>query len=127
MGAARRSFLKSLAAAPLLPVALAQTAPNPPRPSPAPTPAASPSPSDTPSPMAESLADAARHRFGAFFEPGDLDEIRKAIHGNLQAADRLHQAKLTNADEPVTMFTAQPPGPTPREQPAPRPMRPSRR
>jgi hypothetical protein len=121
MGSARRSFLKSLAAAPLLPAALAQTAPNPPRPpSPGPSPAASPSPSD-------SLADAARHRFGAFYEPGDMDEIRKAIHGNLQAADRLHQVKLANADEPVTLFAAQPPAATPREQPAPRPMRPGRR
>jgi hypothetical protein len=126
MGSARRSFLKSLAAAPLLPAALTQSAPTPPRP-PSPTPAASPSPSDTPSPMAESLADAARHRFGAFFAPGDMDEVRKAIHGNLQAADRLHQVTLANADEPVTTFAAQPPGATPREQPAPRPMRPARR
>jgi hypothetical protein len=118
MAAPRRSFLKSLAAAPLLPVALTQVAPNPPQP---PSPAPSPSPSDAPSPMAESLAEAARHRFGAHFEPGDMDEIRKAIHGNLQAADRLHKVKLTNADEPVTQFSAQPPGATPRAQPAPRP------
>jgi len=114
MGAPRRSFLMSLAAAPLLPVALTQVAPTPPP---------SPSPSDAPSPMAESLAEAARHRFGAHFEAGDMDEIRKAIHGNLQAADRLHKVKLANADEPVTRFAAQPPGATPREQPAPRPRR----
>jgi hypothetical protein len=118
MAYARRSFLKSLAAAPLLPVALTQVAPNPPRPA-SPTPA----PSDAPSPMAESLAEAARHRFGAHFEAGDMDEIRKAIHGNLQAADRLHKVKLANSDEPVTQFSAQPPGATPREQPAPRPRR----
>jgi len=120
MAARRRSFLISLAAAPLLPAALTQVAPNPPRPA-SPTPA--PSPADAPSPMAESLAEAARHRFGAHFEPGDMDEIRKAIHGNLQAADRLHKVKLANADEPVTLFAAQPPGATPREQPAPRPRR----
>ena len=106
----------SLAAAPLLPVALAQVAPNPPPPP-------SPSPSDTPSPIAESLAEAARHRFGAHFEPGDMDQIRQAIHGSLQAADRLHKVRLTNADEPVTSFAAQPPGAVPREQPAPRPRR----
>jgi hypothetical protein len=117
MGAARRSFLKSLAAAPLLPAALTQVAPNPP---PSPTPAP---PSDAPSPMAESLAEAARHRFGAHFEAGDMDEIRKMIHGNLQAADRLHKVKLANGDEPVTQFAAQPPGATLREQPAPRPRR----
>lgn len=120
MGAPRRSFLMSLAAAPLLPMALTQIAPNSPPP-PSPTPA--PSPSDAPSPMAESLAEAARHRFGAHFEAGDMDEIRKAIHGNLQAADRLHKVKLANADEPVTLFAAQPPGATPREQPGPRPRR----
>ena len=116
MGSARRSFLKSLAAAPLLPAALAQVAPNPPTP-----PSPSPPPADAPSPMAESLAEAARHRFGAHFEAGDMDEIRKAIHGNLQAADRLHKVKLVNADEPETRFEAQPPGATPRAQPAPRP------
>jgi len=120
MASARRTFLKSLGMAPLLPAALTQVAPNPPQP---PSPSPAPSPSDTPSAMAESLAEAARHRFGAHFEPGDMDEIRKAIHGNLQAADRLHKLKLTNADEPVTSFSAQPAGPTPRHQPAPRPRR----
>ena len=120
MPSARRSFLKSLAAAPLLPAALTQVAPNPPRPA-SPTPA--PSPSDAPSPMAESLAEAARHRFGAHLEAGDMNEIRKAVHGNLQAADRLHKVKLANADEPVTQFSAQPPGAAPRAQPAPRPRR----
>lgn len=117
MPAARRSFLKSLAAAPLLPAALAQVAPNPPQP-PSPTPA--PSPSEAPSPMAEALAEAARHRFGAHFQPGDMDEIRKAIHGNLQAADRLRKVELTNGDEPVTSFSAVPPGAARREH-TPRP------
>jgi hypothetical protein len=115
MSAPRRTFLLSLAAAPLLPGALAQVAPNPPRP-----PSPSPS-SDTPTPMAEALAEAARHRFGAHYQPGDADEIKKAIHANLQAADRLRTVTLTNADEPVTLFAAQPPGATPRAQPAPRP------
>jgi hypothetical protein len=122
MGSARRSFLKSLAAAPLLPAALAQVAPNPPQP-PSPSPGPTPSPSDAPSPMAEALAEAARHRFGAHYQPGDHDEVRKAIHGNLQAADRLRKVKLGNADEPVTLFAAQPPGAVPRAQPAPRPRR----
>ena len=73
--------------------------------------------------MAEALAEAARHRYGAHFQPGDMEEIRKAIHGNLQAAERLHKVKLVNADEPVTTFAAQPPSAVPREQPAPRPRR----
>jgi hypothetical protein len=121
MGAPRRSFLKSLAIAPLLPVALTQTAAAPPQPSPAPIPGASPSPSDAPGPMALALAEAARHRFGAHIEAADMDEIRKAIQGNLQAADRLHKVALANSDEPVTQFAAEPPGAVPREQPAARP------
>jgi hypothetical protein len=120
MGSARRSFLRSLAAAPLLPAAFAQVAPNPPPP---PSPPPLPSPSDAPSPIAEAMAEAAGHRFGAHLEPGDRDEIRKAIHGNLQAADRLRKTKLTNADEPVTVFAAQPPRAVPRAQPAPPPRR----
>lgn len=118
MSAPRRSFLKSLALTPLLPAALGQAAATLPQP---PSPAPAPSPSDAPSPMAIALAEAARHRFGARIDAGDMDEIRKAIHGNLQAADRLHKVKLVNSDEPVTQFTALPPGATPREQPAPRP------
>ena len=118
MGSARRSFLKSLAAAPLLPAALTQVGPNPPPP---PTPV--PSAADAPSPAAEALAEAARHRYGAHFEAGDMNEIRKAIHGNLQAADRLRKLKLANSDEPVTTFAAQPRGAATHEQPAPRPRR----
>jgi hypothetical protein len=108
MPAPRRSFLKSLAAAPLLPAALTQTAPNPPQP-PSPTPAPSPSP-EVPGPVALALAEAARHRFGAHLEPGDMEEIKKAIQGNLQAAERLRRVVLGNADEPVTTFSARPSG-----------------
>ena len=114
MAARRRAFLKSLAIAP---VALAQTAANPPQP-----PSPSPASSDAPGPMALALAEAARHRFGAHFAPGDMEEIAKAIQGNLQAADRLHKTPLANWDEPVTPFAALPPGPTLRAQPAPRPI-----
>ena len=105
-GARRRTFLASLAAAPLLPAALAQVAPNPPNP-PSPSPAASPS--DPPGPVALALAEAARHRFGAHLEAGDQAEIAKAIQANLQAADRLRAVPLGNADEPVTTFAARPP------------------
>ena len=114
----RRKFLASLAAAPLIPAALAQVAPNPPPP-PSPTPSASPD-TDTPSPQALALAEAARLRFGAYYQPGDREEVEKGIHANLQAAERLRKVKLANSDEPVTTFAAQPWGPTLREQPAPR-------
>lgn len=106
----RRSFLKSLAAAPLLPRALLapQAAPSPP--APVPSPSASPSP--VPSPAAEALAQVVQHRYGSQLEAGDLDDIKKNIEDNLQAAERLKNAlKLTNADEPVTLFQAVPPVP----------------
>ena len=111
-GARRRTFLASLAAAPLLPAALAQVAPNPPSP---PSPSPGPSPSDQPGPMALALAEAARHRFGAHLEAGDDAEIAKAIHANLQAADRLRAVPLGNAAEPVTQFQAKRPEAPPRE------------
>ena len=104
---ARRTFLASLGAAPLLPAALAQVAPNPLQPA-SPTPAPSPG-ADVPGPVALALAEAARQRFAAHLAPGDVDLIAKSIQGNLQAAERLQRVELTNADEPVTAFAAVPP------------------
>jgi hypothetical protein len=110
----RRRFLRSLAAAPLLPAALSQT-PSPPSPSPAPpsptptipspaSPVPSPSPSP-PGPVAQALGDVVRIRYGSQLEEADLAEIRKGIEDNLQAADRLRKAvKLGNGDEPITLF-----------------------
>ena len=118
MATHRRSFLKSLAAAPLLPGALVapQAAPSPsPSPSPAAMPAPSPSPSPVPGPVAEALGQVVQERYGAQLEAGDLDEIKKNIEDNLQAADKLKKAlKLTNADEPVSLFQAAPPVPAKR-------------
>ena len=90
MATHRRAFLKSLAAAP-------------------------PSPSPVPGPVAEALGQVVQHRYGAQLEAGDLDEIKKNIEDNLQAADKLKKAlKLTNADEPVSLFQAVPPVPAKR-------------
>ena len=108
----RRRFLRSLAAAPLLPAALSQTPrpPSPPPPSPTPTipPPASPIPSPSPSPpgpVAQALGDVVRIRYGSQLEEADLAEVRKGIEDNLQAADRLRKAvKLGNGDEPVNIF-----------------------
>ena len=107
----RRRFLRSLAAAPLLPAALSQT-PRPPSPPPSPTPTipspASPVPSPSPSPpgpVAQALGDVVRIRYGSQLEEADLAEVRKGIEDNLQAADRLRKAvKLGNGDEPVNIF-----------------------
>jgi hypothetical protein len=113
MGRNRRSFLKSLAAAPLLPRAL--VGPQTPPPPAAALPSPSPSPSPVPGPVAEALAQVVQHRYGSQLEAGDLEEIKKGIEENLQAADRLRKAlKLTNADEPVNLFQAVPPVPAKR-------------
>ncbi len=118
MATHRRSFLKSLAAAPLLPTALVSP-PAAPFPSPSPSsaalPAPSPSPSPVPGPVAEALGQVVELRYGSQLAPGDLDEIKKNIEDNLQAADRLKKAlKLTNADEPVSLFQAIQPVPAER-------------
>lgn len=99
----RRTFLKAIAGAPLLPAAFVPAASAQ-----VPTPAPSPSPAAAPAPLAKALAEGARHRFGAHLGPGDLEEIEKAIDGNLRAAERLRALKLENADEPVTVFEARP-------------------
>jgi hypothetical protein len=97
----RRRFLGTLAAVPLAPaaVALPQAAPPTPAPSPAPV---------TPSPVAEALAEVARRRYGAHFDSGDSEAVLKLIAENLKAAERLQSPKLSNADEPVTLFAARP-------------------
>ena len=125
----RRRFLRSLAAAPLLPTALsASQAPAPPPPAPAtppPTPATpsptvpAPSPSPSPpGPVAQALGDVVRIRYGSQLEEADLAEVRTGIERNLQSADRLRKAvKLGNGDEPINVFhprLAPPPPPVAR-------------
>ena len=115
MSSPRRRFLRSLAAAPLLPSAWAlaqtppQTAPASPALSPAPTPSGSPV---VPSPAAEALGEVVRQRYGSQIGD-DLAEIKKGIEENLRAADRLKKVALGNADEPVTQFQATPPARVP--------------
>lgn len=112
--AGRRRFLASLAATPLLPSTLTQTAPVPPQPAAPPPSPPAPSPSPSPDPVADALAEASRQRYGAHFAPGDFEEVKTAISGNLQAAARLQKAlKVTNGDDPVTIFEARPPTPRP--------------
>jgi len=121
----RRRFIKSLASAPLLPVAFAapqRPAPLPPASTPAtppPPPTAAPSPTGTPpGPAAQALGEVVRIRYGPQLEEADLSEVKKAIDSNLQAAERLRsRMKLVNADQPVAVFHARlaapPPPPAP--------------
>jgi hypothetical protein len=109
---ARRRFLTSLAAAPLLPAAALIPQVPPPAAVPEPTPTPSPSPSASPggpSAAALALTEAVRHRFGAALTAEDLAEVAAGIDGNLQAAARLRERlRQGNADEPVTLFEARP-------------------
>jgi hypothetical protein len=96
----RRHFLRTLAAAPLLP-ALGDA------------PAATPSPTPAPRAVdasARLLAQVIEQRYGAQLEAGDLDVITKGIGDALEGAARLRALRLGNADEPVTLFHARPPG-----------------
>ena len=95
MTTARRSFLKSLALAPLAPAAL------PPQAAP---PSAAPPPAGDAT-VAEALTEAVRREFGAQLDDAELDAVKKELARNLESARRLRQAaKLVNADEPVTRF-----------------------
>jgi len=107
MATPRRGFLKSLAAVPLVPAAaaVAQT----PVATPAPVPSPSPSPA-APGPVAEALTRVVEERFGPQLDADALREIAKGIQDAQDAAGRLRKAvKLTNGDEPVTLFSARPP------------------
>lgn len=105
MATPRRGFLKTLAAVPFVPAAAAVAQ----APVTTPTPAPSPSPT-APGPVAEALTRVVEERFGAQLDADALREIAKGIQDAQDAAGRMRKAlKLTNADEPVTVFTARPP------------------
>jgi hypothetical protein len=100
MPSARRGFLKSVAALPLAPAALAPQAP-----------AGAPGPPLAGNEaVAEALAEAVRRQFGAHLDRGELEAIGKELARNLDSAERMRQAaRLVNADEPVCRFEARPP------------------
>jgi len=102
MKTARRAFLESLAAAPLVPAALTPQA------VPAPPPAAVPA--SGPDAVAEALAEAVKRQFGAHLDAGEIETVKKELTRNLESAGRLRRAaRLRNADDPVGLFEARPP------------------
>jgi hypothetical protein len=110
----RRGFAKAAlsaaaaAAAPaLLPsaAALAQAAPA----APAPTPTPVPTP-EAPSSAAEALTEVVRIRWGRHLSGEQLGDIAKALDGRLKGAEAMKKVKLTNADEPDVVFSAEPEG-----------------
>jgi len=96
MPVARRGFLMSVAAVPLAPAALgAQGA------------AAPPGEKDA---VAEALAEAVKRQFGAHLDAAELEAVKKELAKSLERSEKLRkEARLGNADEPVTRFEARPP------------------
>jgi hypothetical protein len=95
MKTARRGFLQSLLAAPLLPDSLVSAQ------APSPSPAA-------PDPVAEALAAVVKARYGAQLDAAELETVRGEIKKSLEAGERLKATKLGNGDEPATAFSARP-------------------
>ena len=71
---------------------------------PAPTPASSAA-VDLPSPLADTLAEAARLRYGNAIDPDHLREIARGLDRGLKAAEKMRQVKLANGDEPEFVFS----------------------
>ena len=105
----RRGFAKSLALAAAAPalagagIALGQT---PPAATPALTPTPIPTP-EAPSSAAEALTEIVRLRWGKNLSGEQLSEIAKTVDGRLKGAEAMKKVKLTNADEPDTVFFAE--------------------
>ena len=57
-----------------------------------------------PDPEADALFEIVRQRYGDRLAPEQLDEVRRIVHAQVEAARALRSARLTNADEPFQTF-----------------------
>jgi hypothetical protein len=57
-----------------------------------------------PDPEADALFEIVRVRYGDRLTPAQLDELRKIVAAQLEAARTLRAVALTNADEPMQFF-----------------------
>ena len=55
-------------------------------------------------PEADALFEIVRQRYGGRLTPEQLDEVRKIVQGQVEAAAALRAMRLTNADEPMQPF-----------------------
>ena len=55
-------------------------------------------------PEADALFEIVRQRYGARLTPEQLDEVRKIVQAQVEAARALRAVRLTNADEPMQPF-----------------------
>ena len=61
---------------------------------------------ETPNPEAVALFALVANRYGSRLTTEQLDEIRKMVEAQVEAARALRAVRLTNADEPFQGFTA---------------------
>jgi hypothetical protein len=61
---------------------------------------------ETPDPEADTLFEIVRQRYGARLTDDQLDDLRKIVRGQVDAARALRAVRLTNADEPFQRFAA---------------------
>ena len=57
-----------------------------------------------PDPEADALFEIVRQRYGGRLTPEQLDEVRKIVQAQVEAACALRAVRLTNADEPFQTF-----------------------
>lgn len=109
--ASRRAFTKTVAstllAAPLASRMGAAQKQTSAKEAAAPPSAQSAAQAQSPSPVAEAYLAVARARFKDQLTPEQLEQVRKDLEANLQAAERLRAAKLRNEDEPDFIFSAE--------------------
>jgi hypothetical protein len=86
----RRTFLQSIAAAPLM-VSAAESA-------------QAQEPSSPFTGQVDALAELVNLRYGKYLAEGDMPEIKRGIERMLRNAETLGKIKITNADEPDFMF-----------------------
>jgi hypothetical protein len=86
----RRTFLRTLAAAPIFP-ALAPASPQDTAP-------------QRPSAEVDAIAETVRLRYGQYLAEDDMPEIKRGIERMLRNAEALSKIKITNSDEPDFMF-----------------------
>ena len=61
---------------------------------------------DTPDPETDTLFEIVRQRYGARLTGEQLDDLRKIVRGQVEAARALRAVRLTNADEPFQRFAS---------------------
>lgn len=107
----RRQMIRALAMAPLIPTVLSSVTLTPGQ-APSKTEAKPATPAQTapqdlkPSPEAEALAEVVKQRYGKYLTDEQMIEIKQGLERGVRSRQRIRAFKLTNADEPVTMFHA---------------------